>query len=458
MNWAQAEMDTADLGDARLNERATQVLDRLGAHPQWSIPTACGGWTETMGAYRFFDNERATFESVQAPHHRATMARIAACPVALLVQDTTECDEWVNLGPKGLGTIKAREKHPRRLHPTVAFTPERICLGTVAARWWERDQPSPRKERRNKGIDEKESGRWIESYEVSCAVQGQLPDTLVVNLADAEGDIYEWYADYAAFSPPTRAEWIVRAAQDRRLVAKPAQKLWETLAQAPCLGQVEVDVKPRPNRPARSALVSIHAAAVVLQPPARKGYRLPKVTLNAVLAREEHPPAGVEPLQWLLLTSLRVDTFERATQVVAWYGVRWCIEVFFHVLKNGCQINRLQLETEERLLPCIGLYLIVAWRVLYTLMLGRACPDLDCEVVFCPEEWRAAYIVVKRCNPAATPPRLGEIVVLVASLGGYLGRAHDGPPGPKAMWIGLQRLREFVIALEARDALAASCV
>ena len=293
---------------------------------------------------------------------------------------------------------------------------------------------------------------------MSCAIQGQLPKPLIVNLADAEGDIYEWFADYDEFSAETRAEWIVRAAQDRRVIAKPARKLWEALEQAPCLGQVEVDVKPRPNRPGRVAHVSIHAAAVVLRPPARKGYRLPKVTVNAVLAREAHPPAGVEAVEWLLLTSLPVGTFERAAQVVAWYGVRWCIEVFFHVLKNGCQINRLQLETEERLLPCIGLYLIITWRVLYTLMLGRACPDLDCEVVFSPEEWRAAFIVIKRCHPSPTPPRLGEVVALVASLGGYLGRAHDGPPGPKAMWIGLQRLREYVVALEARDALAASCV
>ena len=325
MNWAQVEMETVDLGDGRLNGRAAKVLEQLGAHPQWSIPTACGGWAETMGAYRFFDNERATFESVLAPHRDATLRRLAACPVALLVQDTTECDEWVNLGPKGLGTIKEREKHPRRLHPTVAFTPERICLGTVEARWWERDQPSPREERRYKGVDEKESGRWIESYEVSCAIQGQAPNTLIVNLADAEGDIYEWFADYDEFAPPTRAEWIVRAAQDRRLVAKPGRKLWETLVPAPCLGRVEVEVKPRPNRPARIALVAIRAASVVLQPPARNGYRLPKVTINAVLVREEHPPAGLEALEWLLLTSLRVDTFERAAQVVAWYGVRWSV-------------------------------------------------------------------------------------------------------------------------------------
>jgi hypothetical protein len=79
-------------------------------------------------------------------------------------------------------------------------------------------------------------------------------------------------------------------------------------------------------------------------------------------------------------------------------------------------------------------------------------------VVFDPCEWRAAYIVVKRRPAPSMPPRLGEVILLVASLGGYFGRKHDGPPGPKAMWIGLQRLRDFVIALEAQEALSVRCV
>ena len=77
-------------------------------------------------------------------------------------------------------------------------------------------------------------------------------------------------------------------------------------------------------------------------------------------------------------------------------------------------------------------------------------------MIFERQEWQAAYIVVKRCSPPQKPPRLGEIVCLIASLGGYLGRKHDGSPGPKTMWIGLQRMRDFVIALEARGALAAT--
>lgn len=451
-------MITADLGDKRLNARLASFLGRLADHPSNSIPTACRGLAETMAAYRFLDNEKVTFQKVLQPHQDATLERMQSSPVVLLVQDTTEMDKWVNLGPKGMGTLKAQKKHSRRLHPTVAFTPERICLGVVDAQWWNRDTPSPRQERRDKGIVEKESQRWIDSYQTSCAIAGQIPNNLVVNLADAEGDLYEWFVDYQEFSPDTRAQWIVRGAQDRRLLEPESEKLWSALEQAPSLGTLKVEVRARPKRPARLADITLRTATVTLRAPNRPGYKLPDVTINGVLAREENVAKGTEPLEWLLLTSLPISTLEQASTVVEWYGVRWSIEVFFNVLKNGCQVSRLQLETEERLLPCIGLYLITTWRVLYSLMLGRTCPDLSCEMVFDVSEWKAAYIVVKRCPPPSEPPSLGEMVLLVTCLGGYLGRKNDGPPGPKSMWIGMQRIREFVIALEAQRALIETCV
>ena len=66
------------------------------------------------------------------------------------------------------------------------------------------------------------------------------------------------------------------------------------------------------------------------------------------------------------------------------------------------------------------------------------------------------YIVVHRCQPPQIPPNLNDIIRMIASLGGFLGRKGDGFPGPQAIWIGLQRNRDFVIALEAQNA-AKSC-
>ena len=150
-----------------------------------------------------------------------------------------------------------------------------------------------------------------------------------------------------------------------------------------------------------------------------------------------------------MLTSLPVDSFEAATRVVDYYGCRWPIEVFFRIYKSGCRIEKKQLETDDSLLPCLALYLIVAWRVHWLTMLGRTCPDLACDVVFAEEEWRSVWTIVRREPAPEVAPRLNEMIRLVASLGGYLGRKHDGPPGAQVLWIGIQRMRDFALAWHA---------
>ena len=84
--WVLNELKTADLKDKRLDNRLSQVLSQLGGHPTASIPAACGGNAEMTGAYRLFDNDKATFEAVLQPHVDSTRERIAAQSVVLLAR------------------------------------------------------------------------------------------------------------------------------------------------------------------------------------------------------------------------------------------------------------------------------------------------------------------------------------------------------------------------------------
>jgi hypothetical protein len=130
------------------------------------------------------------------------------------------------------------------------------------------------------------------------------------------------------------------------------------------------------------------------------------------------------------------------------------IEMYFHVLKNGCRVEALQLSTIERMQRALALYLVVAWRVARLMRLGRTCPDLDAALFFDSDEWQAAYILAKKPIPKM-PPQLNEVVRLVAKLGGFLGRKGDGEPGVKTIWIGLQRLMDFAAGLRyARDGMS----
>ena len=204
----------------------------------------------------------------------------------------------------------------------------------------------------------------------------------------------------------------------------------------------------RQNRETRQATVEVRAAVVTLRPPWRHDRDLPPVTVNVVLVREPHPPAGEPPVEWILATTLPIDTLEQVRTVVAYYCVRWAIEILFRTLKSGCRIERRRLEHMDRMAPCLALYLIVAWRTVFVCRMGRECPDLDCEAVFEPSEWKAVWVAVHQKKAPKKPPRLADMVHLIARLGGYVERPRS-EPGVQTLWIGMQRLYDLAWAWDS---------
>jgi len=457
-SWVEAEVAAAELGDARLRRRMGQLVSRLSESPGGSIPAACGGWAETLAAYRFLANRRTTAEKVLAPHAAATLERIRAHDVVLVVQDTTECDFTGKGDIAGVGPLNWKERQGLFCHVHLAVTPERCCLGTVGAYLWARDPAREpyNAERKKKALADKQSHRGVDGYQRACAVAAAAPQTTIISVADREGDVYEWYVAAAEAARQGRAaEWIVRSCQDRSLprrragTAQSHEKLWEEVGRAPLRGRVTWRLPARPGRKARQVVQEIRSARVRLKPPYRAHASLPEVEVHAVLAREVDAPTGEQPVTWLLLTSLPVGTFADARQVVEYYLCRWEIEVFFKVFKQGCRIEALQWQTFERLRTCLMLYLIVAWRTMLVTMAARTRGEEPGTVLFADEEWQPLYRIVKKQPAPTAPPRLGEFVNLLAGLGGYLGRKGDGPPGPKAIWTGLQRMHCFTLAWHA---------
>jgi hypothetical protein len=377
--------------------------------------------------------------------------------VALLVQDTSFLN-YGTLQPKaGMGTVKERTCEEYLLHATVAFTPERVNMGVRGAKLWQRPEPPVGHKRKQRPIEEKESYRWLEGYALACEMQQACPQTVVVSVADCEGDIQEWFLDAMGRAGEERAEFLIRAKCNRRLAPGAAHGyLWEELQEARSLGKITFKLSRQADRPARRVTLSIKALPVTFHGARRLGGRLPPVQLWAVYAKELKPPKGEAPLEWLLLTSVPVAGFAAACTVVQWYRARWEIELFFRVLKQGCQIERLRLETDQRLLNAIAIYLIIAWRIHTITMMGRAYPDASCEVVFEPCEWQTIYMMQFHSRPPAQPPPLREMVRALAQLGGFLARTGDGEPGIKSIWQGYQRLHEFIYAVETHLAVNAS--
>jgi hypothetical protein len=135
--------------------------------------------------------------------------------------------------------------------------------------------------------------------------------------------------------------------------------------------------------------------------------------------------------------------------VIGYYRMRWLVERYHFVLKSGCQVERLQLETAERLRRALAVYSEVAWRLLWLAYQARAKPDAPCTTVLDDLQWRLAWLAASPKVPLPAPspdevPDLRTAVRLIAMLGGFLGRKGDGEPGVKTLWRGLRRLSDMV--------------
>jgi len=437
------------MGDERLDKRTIQLLDSMFSQPTNSLPVACRGWPETQAAYRFFDNKKVTAEKILAPHREATCVRMGEHPIVLCVQDTSELDYSGQKQMKGLGPLTYEAQRGLLLHPTLAITPDRLALGVLENRIWARDIDTygKGKQRASKSIEEKESFRWIEGYEPICQINHSLPDTQCVYVADRESDIYELFIEAEQQQNP--ADFLVRASHDR--IVLDDSRLSEELAQAPILAQATFELPSTHSRKRKPVTQRLKAVRVSLRPPKKKA-RLPPVDVTVILAEELRPPQGEKPITWVLLTNLPITTSEQVLEKLQWYLCRWQIEIFFRILKSGCKVEKLQLESTERLEPALMMYMIIAWRVLYLTYLGRQCPELPCDLVFDTKEWQAIYLVSTQTKAPRQVPSLNAVLRMIASMGGFMGRKGDGEPGPQTIWIGLQRTRDFVIALDAHHA------
>jgi hypothetical protein len=463
-SWAKKESTAVKLGDERLDDRMVVLLSDLGKRPTGSIPAACRGKAEIKAAYRFFDNKKTTFEKVIEPHILQTKERMAAHEVVLLPQDTTEVDlTRPETEVEGSGELDGARRGIL-VHEMHAFLPDGTALGTAWAKKLNRTEgvshaPAPEKarQRKQKPIEEKESFRWLVGLREARKIAQELPTVQCVCIGDSESDIYEVVAEPRGDRP---VDWLIRACQDRATDGGVGQRMRDEVLATPVLYEVELlirgrtaktaaeDRARRQNRETRQATVEVRAASVTLRPPYRPDRKLPAVTVNVVLVREPNPPPGEPPVEWILMTTLPIGTPQQVRTVVQYYCVRWSIEILFRVLKSGCRIEDRRFEHIDRLLPCLAIYLIVAWRVLYVCRMGRSFPEIDCEAVFEPSEWKAVWVAVKRRPLPMQPPPLAEMVHIVAALGGYIERKHS-EPGVQTLWIGLQRTYDLAWAWDA---------
>ena len=442
--WVELELgEGTQFGNRKLNKRLVKIVAHLSEQPNESVPQACGDWKDTKGTYRFWDHKHVTPEKILEPHVRSTVVRAEKQRVVLAVQDTTELNFTSHLATQGLGMLDHRKCRGLKVHSVFAVSDKGVPLGLLHQKVWTRDPKSRKNEREYQklAIAQKESQRWLDGQK---AAETQLsPRTQIVTVGDRESDIFDLFVQ----TRRPGSDLLVRVQAKRRLVLHPARYLDAAVRRQQPLGTKVVQVPRKDGTPRREARLTIRAMSLEILPPQNHPRRdeLHPIRVQVILAEEEHPPKGTKPLSWLLATSLSADTLEDALRCVEYYTYRWLIERFHFVLKSGCGMEDMQLETAARLKNALATKSIVAWRLLWVTYQARVEPDGSATQVVTDEEWHILCHTQKKGK--ATPalrPTIREAVRLIARLGGFLGRKHDGEPGVKTLWRGLQRLQDRV--------------
>lgn len=441
------EFQNATINDQRLINRLTLTATILEKEPEKSIPEACQDWATIKGAYKLFGNPKVTPIAILSGHRHQTIKRMLEHNLVLIIQDTSSLDFTGHPKTKGLGPYTTTPNSIGLLmHTASVVTPQGVPLGLLAQDIWARDQKQKGKklDHHKLPIESKESYKWIRTLESSMK---DVPSSVAtVTVADREADIFELFK----YANENQHHFLIRAVQNRR-VTEEHKLLRSQIENTPIAGQCEVEIprKSEQNVPPRTVRLNISFCPVTLRL-ANSSKDSATIKLYAVLAKEVTACETDEAIEWLLLTNMPVNNLQDAVEKVGWYRQRWKIERFHYVVKVGCKIEELQLQTSQRLTNAITLYSIIAWRLLWMMYQSRETPDAPCSIIFDKKEWQILSCIINKTSaPPKKAPTVREAVRSLAKLGGFIGRKGDGEPGAKVLWRGYQKLNEFIMFTES---------
>lgn len=427
--WAERQFGACQLGDWRRTRRAVAIGAAMLEAPGASIPQQMQSPKDTKAAYRFFSDEAYQYEDLIRPHWEQT--RTAACRggVVLMVQDLTQLDYTpYERTIQGLAPIGDNRGQGILMNTVLSIVPSpRKVLGIAYQEPFFR-KPHPRGETRTQRAKrEKESDVWVHAVHAI----GPPPEGVTwVHVGDSASDIYAFFSA----CQQEHCHFLVRANQDRRMLDPQGEvaHLLRFARQLPGVDERVLQLPARHGQPAREVHLRLAFAPLTLVPNWLNRRANPIATW-VIRVWEDLPPEGVEPIEWVLLTSVPTETPEQAWERVAWYRCRWLVEEFHQCLKTGCHIEARRLEEASSLLRLLAFLAPLAAQLLSLKEQSRLEPDRPALETLPADLVR---LVAKLSKLSPNELSLATFWRLVAQQGGYLGRKRDGPPGWKSLWHG----------------------
>jgi hypothetical protein len=442
----------AEFGDKRLSARLPRIVQALALNPSEGLPKALRSEAALEAAYRFMANARVTPDRILAPHLNATCRRAIDAGVVLAVHDTTDF-EFGGETRRKIGWV-SEDRAGFFAHVTLALSATEGALGLLNFHSWSRTHvPVSRKVRKTYAYQQrapadKESDRWRQA--VAGTEERVGGRARIIHVMDREGDQFRVLTEVASW----RSDFVIRASHLDRVLAGCEvghQNLRAAARAAPTLLERDVHLSrrhksdkssrlksPHSPRDARSARLHVAVTTVVL----RRSWGISaaeapaRINVNVVRVFEIDPPAGEKPVEWVLLTSLPIETPDDVAFIVDCYRSRWIIEEFFKAVKTGCQYERLQLESKKTLTNALAMILPVAWQMLLLRHVSRSDDKAPATSVFTD----AQIDVLRNVAPLRLPrrPTVREALLAVAALGGHI--KNNGAPGWLVLYRGFRDL------------------
>ena len=419
--------------------------------PEESLPKQNNRWAELKAAYRLFDNEDVTFEAVAEQHWRQT--RQTKPGRYLLICDTTDIDHFSHRATTGLGQLGKGNGRGMQLHSCLVYNCGDKQIEGVAGAIIHYRPVVPKNETRMQRLNRaRESELWGNLVDV---VGSAPPGSQWIHVFDRGGDNFEAMCHLQLAS----CDWVIRAAKLNRNVTLENGKrvsLKQAIKEARLLGTYKLNLRSRPGVKARSAQIQVSVVRVTFPRPRHhskwvKRCGISELTMNVVVVQEIGAPKGVTPIYWVLLTSLPVNTFDDAWQVIEDYENRWLIEEYHKVLKTGCSIELHALRTADRLEPLIGLISVIGIRLFQLKLIGRSQPEAKA-ATHVPSSWLKCLKLV-RPTLKLTGMSVYTFFRELAKLGGFLGRKGDGEPGWQTIWHGYKKLHALLDGMRLATAI-----
>jgi hypothetical protein len=459
--WAQNTFETAALGDTRRTHRLIEIAGRMAQSSGKSASLSCKGNSALLEAtYRFIRNDNIHPDKIRRAGFEQTAKAVQDIPEILALEDTTSLSYKhqvaTELGKLGQVKDKARGW---LVHSTLLLDAKTTqTLGLAHQEWWCRPNDP-------KDADEKESGKWQAASEFCRAVLGEQMRK-VIAVCDREADIF----DYLENKQQHDERYVVRG-KHRRKIEESSENLFDHLGSQAVLGEYQIIIPQkgmvgkngkRFNRPERTAHLQVRSANVTFT----KGKKT--LNINAVWATEISPQGEEEALNWLLLTSEPVGTFDEAMKVIRIYTARWRVEDFHKAWKTGAGAERQRMTEPGNLERTVSILAFVGVRLLqlresFTLPIyltkqglveeAAACEKMKCDKVLSPIEIQLLVHIEKSKRQSKSKKKPLEegtmqwAYMAVAKLGGFADTKRTGIAGWSTLWIGWEHLQERVQGL-----------